>query len=1274
MSQKIYSNLDIKGTTTIGSIANATTDTDKFLVSDGGLIKYRTGAEMLSDLGVDVGAPAAILQHVVKAAVAINKGQAIYISGADGTNMLASLASNTSEATSSKTMGLLDATVAINGFANVVSEGLLAGLNTIGATAGDPVWLGTGGNLIYGLINKPYAPAHLVFIGIVTRVNLNNGEIFVRVQNGFELNEIHDVDLKTTLPINGDILGFNGTLWVNKTIAGWLGYTPANASGTTNYVSKFTAANVLGNSRIFDNGVTIKTESATTYFVTDASASPQGGDFSFASSADFTMSYVRTGNAVWKNTFSGNSMTWYNNLLMPVFSSNNSGNVLIGTTTDNGADKLQVNGSTISTGYKIPSGLSTWFLKADGTYDTTSYQTTLSNPITGTGATGQVAFWNGNNTQTGDSGLVWDNVNKRLAVGTNNQFIVDSIGNVETRMSTTGSELSPSLISPNWTLNAGWAYGSNTLVRTSTGGLRTAFPTTPITIIANNTYRVIITATVTTGGFTIALGDLTIGTITSSGTHTLYGFVNTSSNSNLGFNAISDASVFTISSLSVQRLNSTTGTTILNGPTTLNSLVNIGNSSIAGSPVFINGFSVLRSDGQRRPMMTVNSTTNTVTLGSNNLTLVLQGPDALILSSTAEAMRIPGTRNVLINKTTDNGVDKLQVNGSGNFDTSTFSNTALIVKGNNGSAVSTFIQGGATLGSITGDGSGNLQVRASANLGLGAGTTNNQVVIIPNGNVGIGTTADPGFRLDVNGTARVSGELNTDADAVVNGVTIGRGGGNISSNTKLGNSSLFNNTTGTNNTVGGLGALAENTTGNNTSAWGYNAGRFQSNGTSNNSITNQSLFLGSNTKSLGNNQTNEIVIGYNANGEGSNSVVLGNDSITKTILKGNIGIGIATPRSKVDITGTASVVWSGGIDNTGLLTIGTQGTVGGPLFVNTPSANSAYGSGFGVDGTYTNPGGVGTSIIKLQALGVWSGGGYDSAFAFYTSLGTSATEKMRITSAGNVLIGITNSGADKLQVNGHAIATGYKIPSGLATQFLKANGSIDSSTYSLDNEVVKLTGDQSITGTKTFNISTSVDAILVNNSGGRGLRIINSTSGFGILINNGAAATATPFAIQKSGGTVLSMSDTGVISAASFNGSAALTGTPTAPTAAAGNNTTQIATTAFVQTSARPYKAYAALISQTGTAAPTAIVLENTLGGTVVWTRSATGTYVGTLTAAFTASKTIAFIQKNQTGGLDDNFVVGRATADTVGISTTNGTALIDSLLSSTSLEIRVYN
>lgn len=133
------------------------------------------------------------VQHEVKAGVAITKGQAVYVTSADGTNMIVGLASNASEATSSKTIGLALSTAAINGHFFVITEGLIDGLNTASANAGDAVWLGTNGNLIFGLTNKPVAPAHLVYLGVVTRSNQNNGEIFVSVQNGFELQELHNV-------------------------------------------------------------------------------------------------------------------------------------------------------------------------------------------------------------------------------------------------------------------------------------------------------------------------------------------------------------------------------------------------------------------------------------------------------------------------------------------------------------------------------------------------------------------------------------------------------------------------------------------------------------------------------------------------------------------------------------------------------------------------------------------------------------------------------------------------------------------------------------------------------------------------------------------------------------------------------------------------------------------------------------------------------------------------------------------------------------------------
>lgn len=156
------------------------------------------------------------IKHLAKnsTGVMIPKGSVVYISGADGTNMLITLADADTEATSSKTAGIVENDIAIGASGYIVTEGLLSGLNTATATAGQSVWLSsTSGGYVYG--NPPAKPAHSVYLGVVTRANANNGEIFVRIQNGFEVEELHDVIL-TSLAA-GDILQRNAgnTAFVN---------------------------------------------------------------------------------------------------------------------------------------------------------------------------------------------------------------------------------------------------------------------------------------------------------------------------------------------------------------------------------------------------------------------------------------------------------------------------------------------------------------------------------------------------------------------------------------------------------------------------------------------------------------------------------------------------------------------------------------------------------------------------------------------------------------------------------------------------------------------------------------------------------------------------------------------------------------------------------------------------------------------------------------------------------------------------------------------------
>jgi len=102
-------------------------------------------------------------------------------------------------------------------------------------------------------------------------------------------------------------------------------------------------------------------------------------------------------------------------------------------------------------------------------------------------------------------------------------------------------------------------------------------------------------------------------------------------------------------------------------------------------------------------------------------------------------------------------------------------------------------------------------------------------------------------------------------------------------------------------------SLYFNTTGNYNFGLGFNAGRFIADGVTANETGTYNTFIGTNTKALADGDTNETVIGNDAVGLGSNSVVLGNDDIITTALKGNVGIGTDSPTAVLHLkAGTAT--------------------------------------------------------------------------------------------------------------------------------------------------------------------------------------------------------------------------------------------------------------------------------------------------------------------------------------------------------------------------------
>ena len=149
----------------------------------------------------------------------INKGAVVYISGASGANALISLALANADSTSATTVGFLESTLATGDSGLVIVTGVIAGIDTSTATEGDPVWLSgtTAGGVVYGIANKPQAPTHIVYLGTVTRAHATVGEIQVHISNGWELDELHDVQI--TSKANNDILQYNSTagVWKNVT-------------------------------------------------------------------------------------------------------------------------------------------------------------------------------------------------------------------------------------------------------------------------------------------------------------------------------------------------------------------------------------------------------------------------------------------------------------------------------------------------------------------------------------------------------------------------------------------------------------------------------------------------------------------------------------------------------------------------------------------------------------------------------------------------------------------------------------------------------------------------------------------------------------------------------------------------------------------------------------------------------------------------------------------------------------------------------------------------
>lgn len=204
------------------------------------------------------------------------------------------------------------------------------------------------------------------------------------------------------------------------------------------------------------------------------------------------------------------------------------------------------------------------------------------------------------------------------------------------------------------------------------------------------------------------------------------------------------------------------------------------------------------------------------------------------------------------------------------------------------------------------------------------------------------------------------------------------------------------------------------------------------------------------------------------------------------------------------------------------------------------------------------------------------------------------------------------------------------------------------------------------------NISNNSQQNIIYSSFNNDAALFQRDGGYGPVIRIGRKGVSTlasidypnsgEMGLSTNGAERINIASTGVVKVSNLAG----TGTRTVVADASGILRTSA-------TSTGTYKVYTALISQSGTSAPTATVLENTLGGTVILGRTGTGNYTFTLTGAFTLSKTFISFNFGSNAGVSPAVALSRVDANFCRVQVSSAGVDSDNIINGSFLEIRVY-
>jgi len=880
---------------------------------EGSLVLTLKGGNVTVPLGGEVVA----LVHNAES-FTLTKGTVVYAFGASGQRVSVKRAVNTSDATSAQVLGVVAEPIATGAEGWVMVQGFVRGLDTSSYTQGDALYLSnTAGQFTK---TKQYAPNHLVYVGFAVKINASSGEIFVKCQNGYEMDELHNVSAQS--PSNNDILAYNTStnLWEKKQLSAISGIT---GSGTSGQVSYFNGTNSITSESAFTwdavndkigvgsnftisptaieqsdaNGLTLNGSngSGAIYFRVagaerarmDASGNFMVGRTGSISQITFDGSSGITYQRSTANEFSGvlDYLKSRGTSASPAAVQNGDGIFTLRSAPYHGSAFTYLNSmsvdvdGTFTSGQNPPTKISFYTNTANGSATERLKITNSGDVIIGGGAD------SGETLQiTGD-----EKVNGKIIAGTAN--------------STNGSEI----------LNGKYTSGALTVLGTeySTGGPVLGYAVKPSTS-ASGAFLSATGVNIDRGAYTVS-GSIhkwysgTTQTVAENSSVTMTermslldngklkinGYTSTSSYTGtaqglLGF--ANDGSVITLDDR-VSGTGSTNQVAFFDGTKTIksesafvwdqtndrlgiSSTASFGKLSVGSGTGFV-GFNVGTSSSPERAniFFDTDGTGWKMNIGKYQS------------STFSSIMTVHDSSNVSIGSASDNG-NRLQVSGKISVNTSGQSQVISNRYGANSDGYNTWIGGGgdSAIGSVadTSKGAYNTSYGWNCLLNITEGAYNN------------------GQGVNVLGSL-TTGSGNS-AFGTSSSVTMSTGYGNSA----FGNNSLEKGTTCYYNVALGNASLYNITTGYQNVGVGFEAGRYITAGTANQTSTN-SVYIGTDARAGSNGNDNEIVIGATSRGNGTNSVTLGNTSITKTVLQGSVCIGNTSTSYKLEVTGDAKV-------------------------------------------------------------------------------------------------------------------------------------------------------------------------------------------------------------------------------------------------------------------------------------------------------------------------------------------------------------------------------